>query len=646
MKLISTLLLLISCIFTAGAQNFKPQKVTIEELREKFHPKDTSAPAAILHKIGKTYFAIYSDSWNVVTEVTTRIKIYKKSGYEYANQEVPYYTGGRIIKVNFSDAYTYNLVGNEIERTRLKNDGEFTEKVNDDYQIKKITMPNVKEGSIIEYTYTITTPYFSVFRDWYFQYDIPANYVEYKITVPQFFTYNRYLAGYTKVNKLDTAASVPAGMNYREFTDVFWAENVKAIKDEAYVNNIENYTSILKHELASTNFSSGTENYSTNWGAVAKKIYEHEDFGRELNFDSYFKEDLQHIISGGVMSNEEKANKIFLFVKSRMNWNGDYGYYCDKGVKKAYESKTGNTAEINLILTAMLREAGLIANPVLISTRSNGVALFPTRTAYNYVVAGVENGKSVILFDATSKFTVPGVLPERALNWQGRMIRKDGSTADIDLMPVNNSKELIAVTASIDNEGNVAGKVRDQHHDYYAYIFKERYAEMSEDTYAEKFEKRYNGIELGDYKRTLDKDSPKPVTEEYDFVHKNMSDVIGDKIYFNPLLFFTATENPFKQEEREYPIDFGYPWQDRYMINITLPEGYVVESLPKPVSVVMEENIGSFKYNVVSQNNSVQVSVLFDVNYANVSQAYYRTLKDFFQMVIDKQNEKVVLKKA
>ncbi len=205
MKLISTLLLLLSCIFTAGAQNFKPQKVTIEELQEKSHPKDTSASAAILHKIGKTYFAIYSDHWNVVTEVKTRIKIYKKSGYEYATQQVPYYTGGLMIKVNFSDAYTYNLEGTEIVRTRLKSDGEFTEKINDDYQRKKITMPNVKEGSIIEYTYSITTPYFTIFRDWYFQYDIPANYVEYKISVPQFFTYNRYLAGYTKVNKADTA---------------------------------------------------------------------------------------------------------------------------------------------------------------------------------------------------------------------------------------------------------------------------------------------------------------------------------------------------------------------------------------------------------------------------------------------------------
>jgi len=645
MKLTNTLLLFLGCIFTVAAQNFKPEKVTKEELLEKVHPLDTSAPAAILYRIGKSYFPVGGEKWYLVTEVKTRIKIYKKEGYKYANDQLSYYTGGQMIKANYSDAYTYNLVGEEIVRTKLKSDGEFTEKVNEEYNRKKITMPNVKEGSIVEYTYTITTPYYSVLRDWYFQYDIPANYVELKTTIPLYFTYNRYLAGYTKVNKEDTAINNPAGVNYKEAIDVFWAKDVKAFKDEAFVNNPENYMAILKHELASTNFSSGTKNYSTDWKALAKTIYDHEDFGRELNFNSYFKEDLPQLLTGTITV-DDKMNKIFSYVKSRMTWNEENGYFCEKGVKKAYEAKTGNSAEINLILTAMLREAGLKANPILVSTRDNGVALYPSHSSYNYVIAGLETDKGIVLLDATSKFTQPNIIPERALNWQGRMIRKDGTTVDVDLMQMKNSKDVVSITAKLDKEGIFTGKIRDMRNDYYAYVFKERYAEMNEDKYFERLEERYNGLELGAYKRTLEKDSPNPVTEEYEFTHKNLADVMGGKIYFSPMLFFTEKENPFKQEERQFPVDFGYPWQDKYMINITLPEGYVVESLPKPISVAMEENIGSFKYNVVSQNNAVQISVSFDLNYPTVSHAYYKTLKDFYQMMIEKQNEKIVLRKA
>lgn len=639
------MLLFLSCIFTVAAQNFKPAKITKEDLLQKVHPADTSASAAMLHKLGKTYFAISGDHWELVTEVSIRIKIYKKEGYEYANQQVSYYTGGKTIRVDFSDAYTYNLKDGEVVKTKLKSDGEFREKINEEYERRKITLPDVKEGSIIEYTYSIRSPYFSVFRDWYFQDEIPIDYVEYTVAVPQYFVYNRYLAGYLKIEKTETKYNTPMGRSYQEYIDTFWAKNVKAIKDEAFVSNIENYMSILKHELSSTNFSTGIKKYSTDWPSVAKTIYDNEHFGKELNRDSYYKEDLTKLLTG-ITTPDEKMNTIFGYVKNRMHWDGDNDYYCDKGVKTAYESKSGNAAEINLMLTAMLRDAGLKADPVLVSTRTNGIALFPTYSAYNYVVTGVETDKGIVLLDATSKYTVPDVLPVRALNWQGRMIKKDGATKEIELRPKKNSREVIGMSVVMDKDGTVKGKMRDQMFDYYAYTFREDYADMNEDTYIEKLEKRYAGLELGDYKRTGLKEMDKPVLEEYDFMHKAVADVIGDKIYFSPMLFLHRKENPFKQEIREYPVDFNFTWQDKYMINITMPEGYVIESLPKGINVVMEENIGSFKYNVIAQNNTIQLMIVFDMNYVNISKDYYKTLKDFYQNIIEKQNEKIVLKRA
>ena len=77
-------------------------------------------------------------------------------------------------------------------------------------------------------------------------------------------------------------------------------------------------------------------------------------------------------------------------MKSTVKWNEYNGYSCDEGVKEAYKDKAGNVAEINLMLTAMLCTVGLKANPVLVSTRANGISIFPNRTAYNYVIAAVE----------------------------------------------------------------------------------------------------------------------------------------------------------------------------------------------------------------------------------------------------------------
>src|SRR5690606_1657471 len=276
-------------------------------------------------------------------------------------------------------------------------------------------------------------------------------------------------------------------------------------------------------------------------------------------------------------TNDEKIAGIFNYVKNHMNWNSFRGYTCDDGVRKTYKDKVGNTAEINLMLTAMLRYVGITANPVLVSTRDNGIAFFPNRQAYNYVICAVETGNAVVLLDATDKYALPNIMPVRVLNWSGRIIRPDGTSALVDLMPVSNSKDIVNMIASVDAQGKFSGKIRDQYYDYNALIYRQNFSKAFKDSYVERLEKRLAGMEIGDDFTVVSDDFSKPVTESYSFMHDNASEIIGDKIYFSPLVFFAEKENPFKQDRREYPVDFIFPHQDKYALTINLPEGYAVE---------------------------------------------------------------------
>lgn len=644
------LLTLASVLFFLNgfSQKYELGKVTADELKETIHPLDGSAPAAIIFKTGKTYFDTTPEGYfMLVTEVKTKVKIYKKEGYKYATVEMPFYTGGKQVRLYFDDVATFNLVGDKIEKTKLKSDGEFEEKVNENYSLKKITLPNVKEGSILEYRYTLKTPYFTFFPDWYFQYEIPVDHVEYDVRIPQYFTYRRFLKGFVdiKVSSEDVVAS--AIRRYNESKVVYKGDNIKAIKEAPYVNNMENYVSMIQYELASTNFpSSGITNYATDWQSVAKTIYEDKDFGGELDRKSYFQDDLDALLKG-IVGRDERIMTIFNYVKSRMNWNERYGYYCKSGVKKAYTEKVGNVAEINLMLVAMLRHAQINANPILVSTRSNGIALFPNRGAYNYVITGVElDNKELILLDATTKNALPNILPIRALNWGGRMIRENKTSVEVDLTPKMNSKEIINVMAAIDSDGKVSGKARDQYFDYNGYVFRENYSSMAKDSYLENIEKRYTGLEIGEYEVVNEKDLSKPVIETFDFVNTNLTEKIGDKIYFSPMLHYARQENPFKEEVREFSVDFSFPYQDKYTFTITIPEGYEVEYLPKPFAIAMEKSVAVFKYNITNTGNQIQVGIVLDMNYANIAPDFYPSLKDFYKQMIEKQNEKIVLKKV
>ncbi|MGH2667094.1 DUF3857 domain-containing protein [Flavobacterium sp.] len=652
------------------AQTKELGKVTIEELKQKVHPKDTSAVAAVLLNIGKTSFEYRGDDgFEVVTEIITKIKIYKKEGYSHANQSVLYYTGGQASeKVEFSKAVTYNLVNGKVEKTKLGSEGEFIEKIDKYTSKKKISMPNIKEGSIIEYKVELRSPFITNFPNWQFQKEIPVDYSEYTTYIPEYFSYNVRHKGfvspvtlkngrvrnipYTYQEKFAPGAGtgtpqrINSTLEFNESIVKYTVEDVPALKDESYVNNINNYKTTIIHELAGTRYpNSPFENYATDWETVVKKIYNNEDFGAELNKTGYFEKDLDAILSG-TTSLEEKVAVIFNYVKARMNWNEYYGYTCDAGVRKAYQEKTGNVAEINLMLTAMFRYAGLEANPVLLSTRSNGISLFPSRTAFNYVISGIELNNQVVLFDATDKNTLPNILPARDLNWFGRIIRKNGSSAEIDLMPKSNSKEVIYIMASLSPDGNASGKIRDQYFDYNAFFFRGQNNNIAKDSYVEKLEKRHQGLEITDYTVQNSNDLSKPVLEEYSFASNNSAEIIGDKMYFSPFLYLAMTENPFKQDSREYPIDFVFPHQDKYVININIPEGYAVETLPQSKSIGMPDELGNFRYNIANSGNQIQLVYTLDINQAIIGSEYYEVLKTFFKEVIMNQTEKIVLKKA
>ena len=668
MKIIKFIALLLLTGLTTQAQKYELGQVTKEELAEKTHPADPSAGAAILYSKGSSSMQFSErDGFSLVTVVEMKIKIYNKDGYDWANKIVRYYSSETDREnVDFSKTFTYNLVDGAVKKTKLKSEGEFTEKINKFWTQKKIMMPDVKQGSIIEYQYTIYSPFISVLPEWRFQESIPVNHSEYSTRIPEYFVFTPNFRGYIapKVTNTSRSASIIStsrerseGMvnrtnfetektTYQENITTYMIDKLPGMKDERYVNNIDNYTSSIVHELTMTKYpNSPVKTFSNSWQDVANTIYKYDDFGPELKKTSYFEADVTALLAGKTTS-IEKVSAIFEHVKNRMNWNKFVGYSCDAGVKKAYTDKVGNVAEINLMLTAMLRFAGLDANPVLVSTRANKIALFPTRTAFNYVIASVQiDGKNVLL-DATSKSAMPNILPVRAINWMGRLIRVDGTSSEVDLSPQTISKEVMNLAVIIDNDGKATGKARDQYYDYNAYIFRENYSGISQESYLQNLENEHKGIEISGYKINNDKDLTKPIVEEYDFTHNAVADIIADKIYINPMLFLSQSENPFKQEKREYPIDFVFPHQDKYMIGIKLPDGYVVESIPQPISLSMEDNLGSFKYNLVATGRQVQVVVTLDINYASFGADYYETLKSFYQKVIEKQNEKIVLKKA
>ena len=669
MKTTTLLLSLCFCITTL-AQNYNFGKVSKEELEEKYNPLDTSATATYLYKNRKTYIKYDQNlGFQLITDIHERIKIYKQEGFDYATHEVQLYkSGSDEEKVSGLRATTYNLVGGKIDESKLGKDGIFKTEVSKYYNETRFTMPNIKEGSVIEYKYTIASPFYWNVDDFVFQHAIPVKKLEANFETPEYFNFKLNTKGYLAVTpKVETkndkivftnkersggngwgATTTSFSTSNLDFIKTITSYNlldIPALKDEPYVNFIGNYRSAIQYELSFTKFpQSPIKYYSTSWEDVVKTIYESSSFGDELNKTGYFEDDINALIAN-VSDPMARASLVFNFVKTKVKWNNYIGKYTDSGVRKAYKDQTGNVAEINLMLTAMLRHAGLNANPVLISTKQNGIPLFPTLDGYDYVISGIETEQGVVLLDASSKYAMPNILPSRVLNWEGRIVRKDKSSSTISLYPNQLSKNTITMMANLDVNGHIEGNYRAVKTNHNAMYYRESYLETDKVQFLKNLENKYKGMEISDYEVKNDYDLSEPITESYRFALQSQADIIGDKLYFSPMFFLKTNENPFKLEKREFPVDFGYPSEVAYRILINLPEGYKIDTMPEPAVVMMPDNLAEFKYNVSGNDKSIQVVITSKVNEPVISALYYDTLKEYYNKFIEKEADQIILTK-
>ncbi|MDT0685038.1 DUF3857 domain-containing protein [Autumnicola psychrophila] len=652
----------------ANGQDFKFGKVSKEEVLEKIHPLDSTANAAILYKSENTYYEFNQNAgFTLVTDIHERIKIYNKEGFDWANKEITAYQSGsdrqKIVSIKGN---TYNIVDGKLEDEKLHKDGIFDEEVNK-YRLKtKFTMPAVTEGSVIEYSYSIRSPFLTNLGETRLQYTIPVNRIEVKVKIPEFFGFKlhsnlksrlifnidksgdtfryTYQEANRRSNGLTRSSDYSSNsIDYNLAVYEIKEDNIPALKEEPFVDYLENYAAYIKWELMYTKFpNSPVENFTESWEKVTKTIYD-GSLGKELSQERYFKKDIDELLKG-ISNPETKISLIYDFVKNKVRWNNFVGYYADNGLRSAYKEGVGNCADVNLLLTAMLRYAGLTANPVLLSTPDNGIPVFPTRNGFNYVISCVELQGQTVLLDATDPLAAIGELPKRARNFQGRLIREEGSSDWVDLIPSTVSEEKVYTYFGLNDGLQLEGKASKAHQGLYAKRFRENNG-MSDEEYLEKLQLKLGQYTISDLvvenKVSINED----IKEAYTFTAKNPVEEINGKIYLQPFLFNAVQENPFKADERNYPIFFDFPFLQNEIITFIAPEGYILESVPE--SGIFQLNGGEVKYTFIVQQNGAILNIrsTLDLPKTYFTPEDYDGLKKFYSQIIEKQTEAIVLSK-
>lgn len=574
-------------------------------------------------------------------------------------------------KLSSFKGYTYNLVDGKIQKEKVEKKAIFDEEKDENRTEIKIAFPKVVEGSVLEYDYEIISDYTYNLQPWSFQYSIPVLYSEYTIGIPEYYEYNAHMSGYENISLKEESvgrtivfvSSERTGGNsmgdpvqshfyrdevkYTQRSKIYTATNLPAMDDEAYVDNIENYLSKINFELRYVNFPGEVQrNFTTSWEEINTKLLDDPDFGRQLDRGAYLEDDLKAYL-GSTENSEEKLAKTVAFIKNKMKWNETYRLYTKDGVKAAYKAGIGNSSEMNLNLVVALRNAGFDAFPIALSTRSHGLVMEwqVTVTGFNHVVAGVKLGDNTIYCDATSPVNMVNLLPTQCLNGKARVIdlNKGGW---IDLSPKSISRKSVYAIMEIDENSIISGKVNVSYKDYFALNIAESIkGDDSLSHRREALSKMQSNATIDSLKIEFEKTGKPEVKESYQVKLENSTSASADIIYFSPVSGYSFEKNPFVKVERKIPVNFTYPREEAITIRYKIPATYKVEEIPSNISLSMPESKAKYVISYQVVGNELVVSSKLTIPNILYLSTDYPFLRGFFDEVVKKQNEKVVLKR-
>lgn len=633
---IFALILFLSSYSISAQEERKFGDVTIADFEFPSTIDDTTAAAVILQDQGLTD---YNHAFEPRMTNHLRILILNESELDRADIKIPHSKRRKVRKL---EAASYNLENGKIIKSELDRRDVITEDVSDDLSRTIFSIPNVKPGSIIEYTYSVEKGSLSSLNTWYFQTSIPVLYSKYVVKMPAFYNYGQRLTGYIPLTFFDEKVENDyyRGMTFNSIEKTFISKNIPAFKEEPYISSGKNYISKVDLELISYQFPG--ENLvkivPDNYHALVKEMEEDEYYKRIYQNNRFLNEDIERIVNDK-KSDLENATAIYDFVQEKFEVDKDI---LSTNLRKIYNEKKGWEQDINMMLAAMLVKAGFEAYIVRTSTKSHGFVdkLYPSMKNFNYSICLLKLNDEEILLDASDKKLEFNMLKPSTINDQGLVI---SSKYDKLWIPLEYKHQNVARSLSeieITADGSIKANVQLRRSGYNYYDFNRLYEDHDE--YLDEFADKNYDFNILEHEIQEEKNF---IEETLDIEISNSVSIIDTLLIFNPILIDRNKKNPFKLEERNLPVSLHAPIELKHSYNISLPENYEISSLPESLALSLPNNAGKFLFSCSTVGESIIINSMFSIKKTRFSKEEYFYLKELYTQMIERQQQEIVLTK-
>jgi hypothetical protein len=612
-----------------------------------------STNALIIDEIGLANLGWdWSRNRSVITfEYYVKVLILNEDGIKEATHEIELYSSDDITEsVAKIEGASYNIVDSVyISQKKLEKKDIFTSNYGRNTIVTKFTLPDVKVGSVIEIKYTKTSDYLFNFQTWYFQTDNPKLSSTFHAVYPPIYDYNVRLNGSLRLSSqnADAVRNYLEMPNFRKKMDVshltYQMKNIPPIKEEKYLTTLKNYQSALFYELKEIRNPYGRGYvYSKSWDDITEFLMDKSTFGDQID-KMIFKDEVKEMQAN--YSGVDLAKAIYDFTKSKLEFNDESRLFTrEGGLKKVIdENLSANSAEVNLLLINLLKRADLEVYPVILSTRGHGFinSTFPTVSDFNYVIAKLSIDGQDYLLDGTDKYLKFGDLPMRCFNVRGRLIDEDKATW-VDLEPKVARKEMNFFKVYYNDLDEMIADHKMLHSPYSSYLLREELSKV--DDIHEYYLEKFPDVEIVESSLENLDDVEKPLTLNFKSIIDQADFEGNSKILINPY-FIKFTENPFKLQDRTYPVEFGTPFKEIVSVEVKVPPGYTYTNNISNYRFKLPDNLGYFLQTVSLEGDAVKMQYTFNIRTGKYPSSKYQELKRFINAIIVIQGNDLIFER-
>lgn len=574
----------------ASAQNYKNQDLQIPNaefgqipdslLQMESYPHAPSAPYIYAYKDVKISFEEEDQSIVAILNYHVRLKVFDEEARQASVITIPYYFQNGVEMVDEIRGYTYQPDGS---RTPLRQGDIRTINLNTRYNLKEFNMPEVSEGSVIEYTYRKKRQFIEELPDFYLAHQAPTAFAKATIEYPRYLRYEVVPVDFDGTvrhveQRIDTS-SVPKVFSIPQpdpmVLDHWITWNVPAIEQTAYLSSINDYRGKLKFQLEE--FGIPRQTLENSWDLVVARLRRNQNplSMIQQNARAY---QLGKEISDQLGSLEQAQDSIFRYVNQQARFSDQQGAFSETPDTTVLKGSLADQPAINQTLIAMLRGAGIEAWPLLISTREYGKIdrSFPSFFQFNGLLAYSQiNGKPYFM-DASFSHSYPNMLPVQSYNETGLLL-KDKEYEWTEIRPENSIFSIhINLDMELSPEGDLSGNIATKQFGYPARLVREKSAEgvPARDILQEAMFDGYGDITMNNVQVRNLAAYGDSVRMSADFTIENYAITYTDGIDFRPLVVGSLMSNPFEQQTRELPVTLDAPEELDLSFQLQIPEGY------------------------------------------------------------------------